>query len=355
MVKKRKLPRNVEQVGEWFRYNKQVDGVRRQSKAHFPSAEAAQTALFQDLDEYRRTGFWPQRTSASCSQDETVLELFQRWINWLKHHRSPRHHRDMVGLIARACTYGDNFLNLPAAELTAGQVEQWAERWAQDLLERGHGRGEVNKFLVAGHTAYNGPWAKRRAVREFLFNPFFFVDRFSVEKRAKYVPTPSEVSTLLLAAKPPFQLYLAVMYETAARPGEVRVLAWEDVRWQEEPFGVVLYTIKTRDGSRTPRRLEISEDLAKQFAAWRRAQGPGQRYVFPREDTGEPHTPDWPGITHARLCRRAGVTRFSPGCWRHFTASRWAWEGVPLTTIQNRLGHTRATTTDNYLRELSGV
>ncbi len=355
MVKKRKLPRNIQQVGEWFRYDKQVDGVRRQSKAHFQTPEDAQTALFADLDEYKRSGKWPQRT-APISNPETVAQLYRRWIKWLDGHRSPRHTRDMVGLMGRAFIYGEEYLNLPADQLTIEDVEAWALDWATDLQERGKGRGEVNKWLRYSQTAWNAPWGKRRrATKEYPFNPFEYVERFSTKKEAKYVPTPAEVAALRMAATGEFRLYLDILYETAARPSEALRLTWANVRSDASPAFVVLHTKKTGDGSELPRRLLISPELAAAFVSWRRKQEPGSRYVFRTQDKDTPHNPQWPIQAHRRLCRRAGVKYFPPGCWRHFTASRWAQEGQPLTTIQSRLGHSQATTTNRYLVELAGV
>lgn len=70
-----------------------------------------------------------------------------------------------------------------------------------------------------------------------------------------------------MAAGVEYRLYLDIMDETAARPGEARQLAWEDVRFVEPPYMVLLYTRKTADGSRISRRMEISERLASSFAA----------------------------------------------------------------------------------------
>jgi integrase len=191
-------------------------------------------------------------------------------------------------------------------------------------------------------------------------NPWRYVERFPVERRAKYVPAPAEVRELLMAADGELRLYLEILAETAARPSEARVLAWEDV----QAGGVILKTRKTRDGSRIPRRAAISQELADRFRAWRRAQGPGRLYVFQREDRPEPREATWGPQAMRTLVDRINETRkegqepivyFAPKCLRHYRASSWAAAGVALTTIQARLGHTMATTTNNYLQELRGA
>ena len=209
----------------------------------------------------------------------------------------------------------------------------------------------VNK-LVAGQSAWNEPWGRSRALPVREHNPFRYVDRLSVERRAKYVPTPQEVKALRLAAGPEFRLYLDILYETAARPAEARILAWEDV----QESSLILYTRKSRHGHRVPRRLSIGQELVSQLTSWRRRQGPGGLYVFAmRGHKDRPREGTWTAKQMRAACTRANVDYFPVGCMRHYTASRWAMEGVPFTTIQMRLGHSQATTTNNYLRELQGL
>jgi integrase len=173
-----------------------------------------------------------------------------------------------------------------------------------------------------------------------------------VFKKAKYVPTPLEVNHIRMAAAGEYRLYLEILIETAARPGECRSLAWEDVRF-DSPFSVVLYTRKTAGGSEKPRRLEISRDLAKRFRSWRKAQGPGKLYVFQQEDADLPRVPMWEVKNQRKCCKAGEVDYFPPGCFRHYTASRWAAEGLTLPDVQRKLGHSQATTTNNYLHEIT--
>ena len=123
-------------------------------------------------------------------------------------------------------------------------------------------------------------------------------------------------------------------------------------KYQSPPYGIVLYTEKTAAGDRTPRRLEIPKKLASRFRSWRRQQGPGKVYVFQQTYKKVPRVVTWEAKQMRKTCKKAGVDYFPPSCFRHFAASKWAADGDSLITIQNRLGHTQATTTNNYLREL---
>ncbi len=283
---------------------------------------------------------------------ESTSELYARWVRWLKLHRAPNYAYKMQSLLERAVGMAPELAVLPADELTEEQVEQWGERWATDLVGRGHGLQTVNDWLRYSATAFNEPWGRKRARRLRAVNPFEFVDRYSIERRAKYVPTPQEVVKIRLAAEGEFRLWLAVAAGTAARVGEARALAWGDVILNGGRPMVVLYTRKTATGDRLPRRVGISHALVGTFRAWRKRQDSGTPYVFQMEEKEAPRSDIWVRKNLIAACERAGAEFFPPGCFRHYRASKWAYEGRPLTWIQTMLGHAKASTTDNYLHDL---
>jgi integrase len=53
------------------------------------------------------------------------------------------------------------------------------------------------------------------------------------------------------------------------------------------------------------------------------------------------------------LCKHEGIKPFGFHALRRFTASVLDSKNVPLTKIQHILGHSRATTTDRYLQDIS--
>ena len=79
------------------------------------------------------------------------------------------------------------------------------------------------------------------------------MDRFSVIKGAKYVPTDQEVTAIRLAAGGEFRLYLELLIQTGARPSEGLGLPWADVG----PDWVILRTRKTGTGDLLPRKIGI--------------------------------------------------------------------------------------------------
>lgn len=252
---------------------------------------------------------------------------------------SPKNERAWPGRSALAPHMADR----QAGAVITNECEKWAEK-----IFKKSGATEANNFLRRMQTIYNKPWGRRRAERVFISNPAQHVDRFPVDRRAKYVPTLAEVDRIRAAAGGEFGLYLEILLETAARPSEALNLAWADIR----PDTITLYTKKTATGGRVPRFLEISEDLSRRFQSWRKKQGRGL-LVFAQDGQADlPRGLTWANKQHRAACQRAEIKFFPVSCYRHFRASLWARQHVPLTTIQTRLGHRQATTTNNYLREL---
>ena len=75
-------------------------------------------------------------------------------------------------------------------------------------------------------------------------------------------------------------------------------------------------------------------------------------YVFINGKTGRAY--DYRDKLIPSLCRKAKIPRYTLHAIRHFGASQLDNQGVPLTDIQELLGHEQATTTAIYLQSLRG-
>lgn len=330
-----------------YAYDKTVRARRLRSLFIYTSRDAAELAQAEAVAELWRTGRAPGPKSAVGS--ETVGGLYKRWVTWLHHHRSRRHASEMGGLMARALEHAPEMLTQPATELTLRQIEDWAQTWAADLLDRGKGRGEVNKWIRHSQTAFNAPWGRRRGDKEYAYNPFAHMDRFQVEIQAKYVPTPAEVSAIRLAASGEFQVYLELLIETGARPSEGLNLEWRDV----QGGSVILYTKKTATGDRIPRRVLISPEMAHRLSSWRRQQPIKQPvHVFQQTKRPAGHHLIWTSKRHGQACQAAGVDYYPVGCYRHYHAVTYYQDCKDLMAVQRRLGHRSSTTTEHYLQSL---
>ena len=116
-----------------------------------------------------------------------------------------------------------------------------------------------------------------------------------------------------------------------------------------------LFTRKKADGSLTPRRVGLGDELAELLQWWRR-KNPRAEYVFESDRKNhEPYDYTWARKRQKELCRRGEVEYFTLHSWRHFYASRLASMGYDLVRIQALLGHENIRTTSIYLHAISGI
>ncbi len=346
--------------GVKWRFQRVVKGTELRSLYIYPTKRAAEIAEAEAVAEYLKTGRLPTDPPGTPTDScPTVLELLNERVTWVELHRSKAYARDHKYCFRRVLKRVPDWAKLAVTAVTVEMVEDWAEEWAADLLERGLSRKQVNSALTMLEATWNKPWGLKRKERDFPRNPFALVERYSLEKKAKFLPTDAQAAKVLMAAPPKGRLALEIMIGTGARPSEAVQLQWADIQAEQEPCSLVLYTRKKSGGSLTPRRVPISPDLAGRLRSWRK-QNPETHYVFQR-DSGDgegqplPNTYSWLRRIQERACDSSGISRFSLHSWRHLFASRLAREGKSLPTIQNLLGHESATTTDKYLHEILGL
>jgi integrase len=198
----------------------------------------------------------------------------------------------------------------------------------------------ANRRLVLIRSLFNYG-IKRGWIKQ---NPTDGIERYPVERRSKYIPTQHDIKLVLETATPEERLYLLVVAHTLGRVRSVNKLRWEDVH---DDY-LVLYTRKARNSDLKEIRVPINSVLKEVLSQIERKG----EYVFMN-----PRTKRFYGyrskLLHT-LCHWAGVKYFPYHALRHFGASKLDNLGVPLTDIQQILGHERATTTDLYLQSLRG-
>jgi integrase len=350
-IGKKSMPANKRKLkcGVRYRYKKTVKGTVITSPYIYLSKTDAETAEALVIAKYQETGEMPTPTESF-----TVINLITERLSWLEIHRNARYSNNTRTLLKRAMVFVPEWENMPARAITTEMAEKWSEIFAADLIQRGKSRDDVNKALTALQATWNHPWGKRRGKRTLPRNPFEQIERMNIEHRAKKIPTSNEVTRILKVANLlalEKALYLKILHATAARPGEGRQLRWEDLQIDEPPYSIVLFTRKKEGGSLTPRKLEIPRQLAKELVKFKKENGKG--FVFHQDGAPELHrTERWALNLQNYVCIDAKVGYFTLHSWRHYRASKWALEGIPLTTIQHRLGHENTSTTDIYLHAL---
>jgi integrase len=348
-VGKRKLSEGLR-----YRYRRMINGKWIRSRYVFLTAQDAASAEAEAVQKFMMTGQIPSGSLNTSEPGETIHDLLTRRVQWLRDHRSEHHARDNQYLFQQLFKYSPHWKDMPVTDLRMDDVARCAERWAADLLTRGKSRYTVNKALINLQSAFNCPWESRRAERIYPHNPFAMMERFSVERKAKRIPSIRESKKVLQAAPAgEKRLYLRIQVETGARPGEARKIKISDLSLHSP--SVVLYTRKKRGGSLTPRRVPISKDFAKDLKGWIR-KSENAVYLFQQEGRELPRTERWALNLQMEACEKAKVPYFSLHGWRHWHASKLIKEKrMSLVQIKERLGHESISTTDKYIHELVGI
>ncbi|NLW35002.1 MAG: site-specific integrase [Syntrophorhabdus aromaticivorans] len=144
--------------------------------------------------------------------------------------------------------------------------------------------------------------------------------------------------------------YLTVVSLTLARVREINNLRWEDVHFTENYF--ILRTRKAKNSDVTERKIpmttKVREVLERRAPKEEDKEKPEYVFVNPRTKTRY----DYRDKFLPALCEKAEAKPFMYHALRHYGASKLSNAGVPLTDIQEILGHQRATTTDIYLQSI---
>lgn len=158
----------------------------------------------------------------------------------------------------------------------------------------------------------------------------------------RYVPPLDDIRKVLEVADPEQRAYLTVVIHTLGRITAVNNLAWNDV----QPDHLILRTRKARNSDEKEIRVPINRKLRETLDTLPRKS----EYVFTNPKTGKPYV--YRNQLMRLLCERAKVMRFSYHALRHYGASHMVGHGVPITDIQEILGHSQVLTTSIYLRSL---
>lgn len=193
------------------------------------------------------------------------------------------------------------------------------------------------------------------------------VESPSVKRRPAHLPEPEAVSDLLgdaAGAETPYGLVFVVMGMTGARPGEVLGLRRSDLDFARNTITIheAMVTRGASKGTYKEPKTEESRrtvELPAEVMALLRAYCDDRAALILRAgrvfctNEGGPLSIDRLYPVWRRLLRKRGIPYFRPYDLRHFAASFWLDEGVPLATVSAALGHsTQATTARVYSHKL---
>jgi integrase len=164
------------------------------------------------------------------------------------------------------------------------------------------------------------------------------IRRFPVIREPRYVPPEEDVIKVLRLAKGQDLVFLLTIYFTGARRGELFRLTWDDVDF----IGgrIRLTDHKGGNGLVRDRWLAMHPELDQALSWWNEARPSKVDTVFPYKN--RPYF-------MSELCALAGVKPFGFHALRHKSAAI-TFIGGGLNAAQVLMGHSRATTTDIYVR-----
>ncbi|MEZ7195274.1 site-specific integrase [Pseudodesulfovibrio karagichevae] len=229
--------------------------------------------------------------------------------------------------------------------------EQISIKLAQSFIssvQRDKTNKTANRYLRTVKACWN--WHIKKGER--IDNPWNNVEKYPEEAHLKNVPSAEQVAAVLMAANPFQSDYLQLILQTAARPGEIRLLKWDDVIFDRKVL--ILWTRKRRGGGKTPRPAHMTKTM-ETILRRRWANHPGGPWVFTHPDTGKNYERHSNAIQYmmTRLCKKADVSFFDLYSLRHYVSQRVIDSGkAKPVDVQRLLGHQRLTTTDNYIKSL---
>lgn len=164
------------------------------------------------------------------------------------------------------------------------------------------------------------------------------------QQEARYL-SKVEIEKILDVAEPFMQKVIKILLYTGMRRSELVYLSWEDVDFENKRIRI---QSKPECGFHTksyrPRSVPMNPELKKLFMDLPQ-QG---KFVFD-DGKGRPlYHPDTYTCWFARIVKKAGVNGVSLHCLRHTFASYLVMGGVDLRTVQELLGHSTLTVTEQY-------
>ena len=313
-----------------YRVQFQFQG-KRFSKTGFDTRKAAERWQVEKLKELET----PPSPPTQCGSDSAPLSLEDLMTAYFRIAERTLAPKTLAYRVIVFRRFLEHCGNIQADTLTPAQVEDY-------LLTRPTNHN-FNKDRIELHRLYS--WAHRRQM--VPVNPVYLVERLSVEKTKKVIPTPEDMAKILLAAGPGRPLLL-VLFHTMARIDEVLRMKWEDVNFTEK--AVRLWTRKRKGGNWESDWMMMNADLETVlWNLWKKRIQDEWVFCNPATHTRYIYRPK----LMATICKRAGVQKIGFHEIRHFVASYlFDKKKVSKPVISKLLRHKNQQTTECYLQAI---
>lgn len=312
-----------------WRYDFMMKGLRY-TQAWFETKRSAKQAEQQKRDEL----------SKPISTDMDFLTLMNLRLDEVRQRLSHEHYMDTL---YHARRWADRWSGLTCSEITIELITKLRDERSTISNQT------ANKELRYLRSLFN--WGiKKGFVSD---NPAMRVEMMRVEQRKVYVPSADDIQRVFAVASLQQQDYLWCLQDTFARSREINNLQWKDIDFKNKT--VTLYTRKKKYGTKTPRIIPLTTDLYKVLLNRNKKRKDSIPWVFWHKYYSRSHEKNIIGPYKDRkkfmksLCKKAGVKYFRFHPFRHAGASFMESIGVPISNIQDILGHENRKTTEGYI------
>ena len=291
------------------------EALLRQKLARGQSIDADVTQLRQSFEDFARTWFEQYVLSNSKQSDQRT-----------------KHYILKSSLIPF-------FGKLPVRQITAYHIEQFKARKVTE--------GVTNKTIKNHLTILN----------RCLGSAYEWLELEGIPPKIKWPKcastqadhlSPEECELLLEHTNGVVREMILTALRTGMRQGELKGLQWSSIDWENRSVAVRHSRddrTKTLVPPKSNRERHIPMNIDVYEALFRRKRATG--YVFLDEDR-KPFEYHRIERRLTKACRDAGIRRIGWHTLRHTFASHLAMKGVPMTAVQQLMGHSNITTTMRY-------
>jgi integrase/recombinase XerC len=266
----------------------------------------------------------------------TVQTVIDEFLGDTESRVSPECYRQYQKHLRR---FAAKFGHRPAESLTVEEVEDYSKKpeWSPSYRN-----GVLGTVVSAFRWAVSD---RRRLIRS---NPLAGIKKPKKQSRGrKAIISPADHAKLIEHADADWKEYLALLWETGARPGEIAGLTVDDLDLANKM--VILAKHKTAEQTGEDRIIHLT-DTALAILQRRLATHP-EGLLFPGED-GQRLSANNVACRMRRLCERAGVKAFCYS-YRHTYGTDALSKGIPDAVVATLMGHTGTATLHRHYSHLT--
>lgn len=305
----------------WYKFS--YGGIAYHSKAIYMTKNEAKRA---ENDKFREVE--QQTQNPSQKPDLSLLQVINERLDYVNVRRSKKYYN---GTKRYLNIFFDRFGDVPIDTIKKVDIEKLLLDTSLRLQDEGKDNYSVNGMISCYKALFNYIIDSYEDLD--LKNPVRKIDMYSVEKHLKYIPSDKEIEAVLVLCTPEQKRLIQFIDSTAARINECLNLKGKDITETH----VILYTRKSRNSDRVPRKLPLPDCL--------------KGMTFGYDERVFSSWSEMPKFLERKI-KRLKHKPWGFHNLRHRRASLWSKEGRPLFEIMNLLGHSSLKTTQLYLQML---